>query len=108
MDPWEHSYDSPTVARIALEVMALIMAAIRGDFLGEYVTLIERGAAHDHGSRSKKNKKPDKLNLAIRRELESGGLQSGAKEILNAILRDDSFQLRDTGRAIFFHPLVRR
>ena len=82
LDPWEHSYDSPTVARIALEMMALIMTAIRGEFLGEYMPFIERGAAALHGSRSKR---VDNLNKAIIRELKEGGLKLSAKKILSAL-----------------------
>jgi len=85
LDPWEHNYDSPTVARIALEVMALIMAAIRGDFLGEYAKLIERGASALHGSRKPR---ADNLNKAIIQKLKSGGIKQSTREILAALEKD--------------------
>ena len=75
----EHLRNDPNVAMILLETVCLIVAAIRGDFFGEYAKLIERGAAALQGSKSKKE---DRLNRAILNELQLHGVDRSAIQIL--------------------------
>jgi hypothetical protein len=73
----EHTYDSITASRIAMEMALVIVNAIRGEFLESHAPLIEHGVAFRQGP---KYDRRDNLGREIERAFRAKGLKVSSRE----------------------------